>query len=84
MEELTKGETQVIAFDLSREIMKRMTEGDCFRDEQQFKRLQENAGIGQKDTLVRVRQAIQKLIEAKHRCVWLYSYKDDYAVLCLL
>lgn len=84
MEGLMKGEVQVIAFDLPRDLLKRMSEANTWVDEQGFKKLQEVAGIGQKDTLTRARCAIQKLIEAKHKSVWLYSYKEDYAVLCNL
>lgn len=63
MEGLMKGEVQVIAFDLPRDLLKRMSEANTWVDEQGFKKLQEVAGIGQKDTLTRARCAIQKLIE---------------------
>ncbi|KAL0075948.1 kinase-like domain-containing protein [Phycomyces blakesleeanus] len=83
MENLTKGDVQVIAFDLSKELVKRMTEYPFWQDEG-FKKLLECAGISQRDILNRVRQAVQKLIDAKHKCVWLYSHKDDFALLCFL
>lgn len=73
---------QVIAFDLPKDLVKRMSESSVWQDEQNFKKLQESAGIAQKDTLGRVKIAVQKLIESKHRCVWFYSYKEEYATFC--
>lgn len=84
MEDLVKGQVEVIATDLPKDLIKRMSEYTTWQDEAGFKRLQENAGIAQKDTLSRLRHSIQKLVEARRRCVWLYSYKEDYGLLCSL
>ncbi|KAI8639080.1 kinase-like domain-containing protein [Parasitella parasitica] len=82
MDDLKK-DVQVIAFDLPKEIVKHMVEL-CFWQDDGYKKLLDHAGIGQRDTLNRVRHAIQKHIDAKHKCVWLYSHKDDFALLCVL
>ncbi|KAI7870432.1 kinase-like domain-containing protein [Spinellus fusiger] len=82
MDDLTKNDIQVIAFDLPKDIVKRMAEYAFWQDEG-FKKLLEFAGPIQRDVLTRVRYAVQKLIDTKHKCVWLYSHKDDFCVLCL-
>lgn len=83
IESLTKGDVQVIACDLPQSLVRRMDETQCWLDDGGFKKLLEHADVGhQRDTLIRVRQAVIKIIDAKHRCVWLYTHKDDFAVLC--
>jgi translation initiation factor 2-alpha kinase 4 len=82
VESLTKGDVQVIACDLPKELVRRMNEYNFWLDDG-FKKTLDHADVGhQRDTLIRVRQAVTKLIDAKHRCVWLYTHKDDFAVLC--
>lgn len=78
-----KQDVQVIAFDLPKEIVKSMVEYNFWQD-YGFKKLLEHANVNQRDTLDRVRRAVQKLIDAKHKCVWLYSHRDDFALLCVL
>ncbi|KAI8983703.1 kinase-like domain-containing protein [Pilobolus umbonatus] len=82
MDEL-KRDIQVLAFDLPKEIVKSMVEYSFWQDEG-YKRVLESTAISQRDTLSRVRHSIQKLIDAKHKCVWLYSHRDDFALLCCL
>jgi translation initiation factor 2-alpha kinase 4 len=82
MEDLKK-DVQVVAFDLPKELVKTMVEYNFWQDDG-YKKLLDHAGINQKDTLNRVRQAVQKLIDTKHKCVWLYSHRDDFALLCVL
>ncbi|KAI9261602.1 kinase-like domain-containing protein [Phascolomyces articulosus] len=84
MESLMKGDVQVVAFDLSKDLTKRMGECNAWLDEHNFRKLQDSAPIGQKDTLNRARNVLQKMVEHKHKSVWLYSYKDEFAVLCSL
>ena len=84
MESLMKGDVQVIGFDLSRDLTKRMSECHTWLDEHSFRKLQDSAPIGQKDTLNRARTVLQKMVERKHKSVWLYSYKDEFAILCNL
>lgn len=81
MEDLVNGNVQVIAFDLPKDMVKKMGEYSFWQNEG-FKKLLESAGPNQRDTLNRIRDAVQKLIDAKHRCAWLYSHKDDFACLC--
>ncbi|KAF7724671.1 hypothetical protein EC973_000843 [Apophysomyces ossiformis] len=81
MEDLMNGEVQVIAFDLPKDLVKKMVEFNFWQNEG-FKKLLDIAGLHQRDTLTRIRDAVLKLIHAKHRCVWLYSHKDDFALLC--
>lgn len=52
MEGLMKGEVQVIAFDLPRDLLKRMSEANTWVDEQGFKKLQEVAGSDSSHTLL--------------------------------
>lgn len=78
-----KTDIQVIAFDLPKEIVKKMVEYSFWTDEG-YKKMLDHVGINQRDTLSRVRHAVQKLIETKHKCVWLYSHRDDFALLCVL
>ncbi|KAI8373908.1 kinase-like domain-containing protein [Blakeslea trispora] len=78
-----KKDVQVIAFDLPKEIVKNMIEYAFWQDDG-YKKLLEYATVNQRDTLSRVRHAVQKLIDAKHKCVWLYSHRDDFALLCIL
>lgn len=78
-----KKDIQVIAFDLPKEIVKKMVEYSFWTDEG-YKKVLDHAGISQRDTLSRVRHAVQKLIDTKHKCVWLYSHRDDFALLCVL
>ncbi|KAI8080591.1 kinase-like domain-containing protein [Thamnidium elegans] len=78
-----KKDIQVIAFDLPKEIVKKMVEYSFWIDEG-YKKVLDHAGISQRDTLSRVRHAVQKLIDTKHKCVWLYSHRDDFALLCVL
>lgn len=82
MDDLKK-DVHVIAFDLPKELVKNMVEFSFWQDDG-YKKLLDLAGIGQRDTLSRVRHAIQKHIDAKHKCVWLYSHRDDFALLCVL
>ncbi|KAL0139396.1 kinase-like domain-containing protein [Mucor lusitanicus] len=82
MDDLKK-DVQVIAFDLPKELVKNMVEYSFWQDDG-YKKLLDHAGIGQRDTLSRVRHAVQKHIDAKHKCVWLYSHRDDFALLCVL
>lgn len=56
----------------------------AFWQDDDYKKLQDHVGNNQRDTLYKVRQVVHKLIEAKHKCVWLYSHKDDFALLCCL
>jgi translation initiation factor 2-alpha kinase 4 len=82
MEDLKK-DVQVVAFDLPKELVKNMVEYNFWQDDG-YKKLLDHAGINQRDTLSRVRHAVQKLIDTKHKCVWLYSHRDDFALLCVL
>ncbi|KAI8390963.1 kinase-like domain-containing protein [Radiomyces spectabilis] len=83
MDSLKRDEVQVIAFDLPKELIKKMNEYNFWQDDG-LKKLMDLATINQRDTLLKAKQAVEKLIEAKHRCVWLYSHKDDFAMLCNL
>lgn len=78
-----KKDIQVIAFDLPKEIVKKMVEFNFWQDDG-YKKLLEFTGISQRDTLSRVRHAVQKLIDTKHKCVWLYTHRDDFTLLCIL
>ncbi|KAI8137092.1 kinase-like domain-containing protein [Fennellomyces sp. T-0311] len=84
MESLMKGDVQVVASDLPKDLTKRMSECSTWLDEHSFRKLQDSAAFGQKDTLNRTRAVLMKLVERKHKSVWLFSYKDEYAVLCNL
>lgn len=78
-----KKDVQVVAFDLPKDVVRYMV-GYNFWQDDDYKKLLEHINVNQQDTLSKVRQAVQKLINAKHRCVWLYSHKDDFALLCCL
>ena len=84
MESLMKGDVQVVTSDLPKELTKRMSECSAWLDEHSFRKLQESAAFGHQDTLNRTRSVLLKLVERKHKSVWLFSYKDEYAVLCNL
>lgn len=78
-----KNDIQVITFDLPKDLVKHMVEYSFWQDDG-YKKLLEHTGINQRDTLSRVRHAVQKLIDTKHKCVWLYAHRDDFALLCIL
>ncbi|KAI8975061.1 hypothetical protein BDF20DRAFT_988622 [Mycotypha africana] len=78
-----KRDVQVLAFDLPKELIRFMVEFKFWQDDG-FKKLLDHAGTNQRDTLTRVKHAVQKLIDAKYKSVWLYSHRDDYALLCTL
>ncbi|KAG0168524.1 hypothetical protein DFQ29_010105, partial [Apophysomyces sp. BC1021] len=67
MDDLMKGDVQVIAFDLPKDLVKNMVEFSFWQNEG-FKKLLDSAALNQRDTLTRIRHAAQKLIDAKHRC----------------
>lgn len=82
MDSLTSSDVQVIACDLPKNIVRRMEEHSFWTDEG-YKKVLEYADVGQqRDTLLRVRMAVEKIIESKHLCAWIYTHKDDFAVLC--
>ncbi|ORX48853.1 Serine/threonine-protein kinase [Hesseltinella vesiculosa] len=82
VESLTNGDVQVIACDLPKDLVQKMNEYEFWNDDD-FKKVLEIANVGhQRDTLTRVRDAMKKLIHTKYHCVWLYSHRDDFAVLC--
>lgn len=73
----------MVAFDLPKDTIRHMI-GYAFWQDDDYKKLLDRVGVSQHDTLHKVRHAVQKLIDAKHKCVWLYSHKDDFALLCCL
>jgi translation initiation factor 2-alpha kinase 4 len=82
MDDLKK-DVQVIAFDLPKDIVKLMIEYNLWQDDG-YKKIVDHATLNQRDTLSRVRHAVQKLIDSKHKSVWLYSHRDDFGQLCCL
>ncbi|CAO3634097.1 unnamed protein product [Cunninghamella blakesleeana] len=82
MDSLTSDNVQVIACDLPKNIVRKMEEFSFWTDEG-YKKVLEYADVGQqRDTLLRVRTAVEKIIESKYLCAWIYTHKDDFAVLC--
>ncbi len=81
----SKKDIQVIAFDLpNKELVKHMVEFSFWQNDE-YKKLLEHANMNQRDTPSRVKHAVQKLIDTKHnKCVWLYTHRDDFALLCVL
>ncbi|KAI9264773.1 kinase-like domain-containing protein [Sporodiniella umbellata] len=78
-----KKSVQVIASDLPKDTIQNVIGFTLWQDDE-YKKLLDEVGVSHHDTLHKVRQSILKLIEAKHKCVWLYSHKDDFALLYCL
>lgn len=83
LEDLKRGQVPVIVMDLPKRIIEKMSKRRAWEDEG-FKKVQEDISLSQRETLERARKEVMRYMESKRQWLWLYSYSDDYASLCML
>lgn len=83
LEDLKRGQVPVIVMDLPKRIIEKMSKRRAWEDEG-FKKVQEDITLSQRETLERARKEVLRFMESKRQWLWLYSYSDDYASLCML
>jgi translation initiation factor 2-alpha kinase 4 len=83
LEDLKRGQVPVIVMDLPKRLIEKMSKRRAWEDEG-FKKVQEDITLSQRETLERARKEVLRFMESKRQWLWLYSYSDDYASLCML
>ncbi|KAI8582596.1 hypothetical protein K450DRAFT_226018 [Umbelopsis ramanniana AG] len=83
LEDMKRGQVPIIVLDLPKSTVEKMSSYRFWEDEG-FKKIQEDITLSQREIIERTRKEFQKLMENKRQTIWIYSYSDNYASLCML
>lgn len=83
LEDMKRGQVPIIVLDLPKSTVEKMSSCRFWEDEG-FKKIQEDITLSQREIIERTRKEFQKLVENKRKTIWIYSYSDNYASLCML
>ncbi|CAB5359519.1 unnamed protein product [Rhizophagus irregularis] len=81
VEQIKDNSVPVLAVDLSKELLRKMSDCNVLEDESLKNKILDIAPLHQKEYVLEVQDILKKQRNQGHKHVWLHSHRDDFGIL---